>query len=142
MKNNKNYSFFFTFFFLAFIAIIFNILIQSFVFITLGSNSIIVLYTAMISSTFFTLLLKFWLDKKYLFKFNFKTFKNLYKGFSLYSINGLLTTLIFWFIENIFYFLFDNKYMILFGAVIGLSIGYIVKYNLDKKLVFVQKNII
>jgi len=30
--------------------------------------------------------------------------------------------------------------MILFGAVIGLSIGYIVKYNLDKKLVFVQYN--
>ena len=90
----------------------------------------------MILATGFTLLLKFWLDKKYLFEFKFNKLSNLSKKFSLYSINGIFTTILFWIIETIFYLIFENKIMVLFGAFLGLSIAYVVKYYLDKKIVF------
>ena len=49
---------------------------------------------------------------------------------------GILTTIIFWVVEIGFdiIFKFDSaKYI---GATIGLSIGYIAKYILDKNFVF------
>ena len=49
---------------------------------------------------------------------------------------GVFTTLIFWGFEILFDKLFEHELSKYAGAVIGLSIGYIVKYNLDKKFVF------
>jgi len=47
-----------------------------------------------------------------------------------------LTTFIFWGTEIGFDAFFENENAKYFGAVIGLSIGYIIKYFLDKKYVF------
>ena len=49
---------------------------------------------------------------------------------------GVFTTLIFWGFEITFDYIFNNENAKYAGAVIGLSIGYIVKYLLDKKFVF------
>ncbi|SDI37203.1 GtrA family protein [Pseudomonas panipatensis] len=82
------------------------------------------------------LIAKYILDKRYIFRF--KTRNTLHDGqvFALYSIMGLATTAIFWGFEFTFQYLFDSKEMRYLGGIIGLAIGYIVKYHLDKKFVF------
>ena len=41
----------------------------------------------------------------------------------------------FWVTESLFYYIYKTTFVEL-GALIGLSIGYILKYQLDKKYVF------
>ena len=91
------------------------------------------IYIAMFIGTLAGLILKYILDKKFIFEYETKTKKEEGKKFILYSLMGVFTTLIFWLFELGFDKLFDQKYL---GAVIGLGIGYIVKYYLDKKFVF------
>jgi len=49
---------------------------------------------------------------------------------------GVFTTAIFWSFELIFDSIFNHQYAKYLGALIGLTIGYIIKYNLDKRFVF------
>lgn len=91
------------------------------------------------SGTLCGLLVKYVLDKKYIFQFNVNSQAQDVKTFLLYSTMGLVTTLIFWLTEFAFDAWFDTKHMRYTGAVIGLSIGYITKYQLDKKFVFVER---
>lgn len=58
------------------------------------------------------------------------------KKFILYSSMGVVTTLIFWGTELGFEFIFATKFMRYIGGIIGLTIGYTVKYHLDKRFVF------
>lgn len=82
------------------------------------------------------LVVKYWLDKRYIF--SFRAPSRLHDGgtFILYSAMGLVTTAIFWGFEFIFDYLFASKEMRYLGGVLGLSIGYTVKYHLDKHYVF------
>ncbi len=79
------------------------------------------------------LIVKYVLDKKYIFYFVTKSKKEDAKKFAIYTVMGIITTIIFWGSETIFYLLWDEKYI---GAVVGLMIGYVSKYFLDKKFVF------
>jgi putative flippase GtrA len=96
------------------------------------------LYIAMLMGTLTGLILKYLLDKKYIFHFKTKTkIEDSFK-FLLYTFMGVLTTIIFWGFELVFnsIFLFPSaKYI---GAIIGLSIGYVMKYHLDKRFVFAK----
>ncbi len=94
------------------------------------------LYVAMFFGTLAGLVLKYILDKKYIFFHTPKSKKDDGKKFMLYSLMGLFTTFIFWGFEIGFDMLFENGNAKYLGAVIGLSIGYIVKYFLDKTFVF------
>jgi hypothetical protein len=49
---------------------------------------------------------------------------------------GLATTVIFWGFEFGFHHIFETKEMRYLGGVIGLAIGYVTKYHLDKRYVF------
>lgn len=49
---------------------------------------------------------------------------------------GLLTTVIFWGFEFSFYYIFRDPKMRYIGGVVGLSIGYFIKYHLDKRYTF------
>ena len=94
------------------------------------------LYLAMIMGTGAGLICKYVLDKKYIFYHTPENKSQDAKKFMLYTLTGVLTTFIFWGAEIGFdYFLKTNwaKYL---GAVMGLSIGYIAKYQLDKHYVF------
>jgi len=82
------------------------------------------------------LIVKYILDKNYIFYFKVKSIKEDVVRFILYSIMGFFTTVIFWIFELTFNTLFpfdEAKYI---GAIIGLTIGYITKYNLDKRFTF------
>lgn len=94
------------------------------------------LYLAMFWGTLAGLIVKYILDKKYIFQYKTKTIKEDSYKFILYSLMGVLTTLIFWGFELTFNALFSFRTAKYFGAIIGLSIGYMTKYQLDKKYVF------
>ena len=98
------------------------------------------LYVAMFWGTLAGLIVKYILDKKYIFLFQTKDIKDNSSKFILYSIMGVITTLIFWSSELTFNFLLSLESAKYFGAIIGLSIGYMTKYQLDKKYVFVLKD--
>lgn len=82
--------------------------------------------------------LRYFLEKRYIFNFTSKNLVHDGKLFILYSAMGVITTLIFWGTEYAFHLVYDTDLMRYFGGIIGLSIGFYVKYQLDKKYVFVN----
>lgn len=82
--------------------------------------------------------LRYFLEKKYIFKYQSKNFCHDSKLFALYSFMGVITTAIFWGTEYVFHLIYATDTMRYTGGVIGLSIGFYVKYRLDKKFVFVS----
>ena len=86
--------------------------------------------------TLIGLVVKFILDKKWIF---FDTKTGIHANgvmFLLYSFMGVLTTMVFWVTEIAFALLFEAHFMKYVGAVIGLATGYFIKYHLDRRFVF------
>jgi len=83
------------------------------------------------------LVVKYFLDKRYIFQYQTTSVQHGTKTFYLYSVMGLVTTAIFWGFEFTFDAIYQTKEMRYVGGVIGLAIGYYVKYQLDKRFVFV-----
>lgn len=94
------------------------------------------LLVSIASGTAVGLVAKYWLDKRYIFAFRARNALHDGSTFLLYSAMGLVTTAIFWGFEFGFNYLFASKEMRYLGGVLGLSIGYAVKYQLDKHYVF------
>lgn len=82
------------------------------------------------------LVVKYILDKHYIFHFQARSVAHDTQTFVLYTAMGLTTTVIFWGFEFSFNHIFETKEMRYLGAVIGLAIGYLIKYQLDKRYVF------
>lgn len=82
------------------------------------------------------LVVKYVLDKRYIFRFQTRSVAHDSQTFALYTVMGLATTVVFWGFEFGFHYLFQTKEMRYLGGVIGLVIGYLVKYQLDKRFVF------
>jgi putative flippase GtrA len=118
----------------AIIATIANIAAQDItVHIYIGMYSIIL---SVIAGTAVGLVIKYILDKRYIFRFQARDISHNNKVFVLYTFMGIVTTMIFWFFEFGFNHLFQTKEMRYFGGAIGLALGYIAKYQLDKRFVF------
>jgi putative flippase GtrA len=97
------------------------------------------LYLALFIGTLAGLVVKYILDKYFIFYHATSSQKDNLKNFGLYSLMGIFTTVIFWGIEIGFDTIFDDENAKYIGGLIGLSIGYVVKYFLDKKYVFVTR---
>jgi putative flippase GtrA len=82
------------------------------------------------------LLVKYVLDKRYIFRFKAQSVAHDAQTFALYVFMGIFTTVIFWGTEFGFHYLFQTKALRYLGGVIGLAIGYATKYQLDKRFVF------
>lgn len=82
------------------------------------------------------LVVKYVLDKRYIFRFKAQNRRHDSRVFVLYTVMGLLTTVIFWGFEWGFQCLYETKEMRYLGGVIGLALGYLTKYQLDKRFVF------
>jgi putative flippase GtrA len=95
-----------------------------------------VLMTAIFMGTLVGLIIKYILDKKYIFNYKTRSKSEDTGKFIMYSFMGVFTTAIFWSFELIFDGIFNYQYAKYLGALIGLTIGYIIKYNLDKRFVF------
>jgi putative flippase GtrA len=94
------------------------------------------LMPAIAAGTLAGLVVKYWLDKRYIFA-DFSTgFAAHGRRFGLYSLMGLVTTAIFWGTEAAFWAIWGTHAMRETGAILGLSVGYWVKYRLDRAYVF------
>lgn len=113
-----------------------NILTQE-VYIHLDSSKFS-LYFSILVGTVIGLIVKYFLDKKYIFKYETTSTVNNSKVFFLYAGMGVITTLIFWGFELAFHYAFATKEMRYLGGILGLIIGYIVKYKLDQRYVFIR----
>ena len=111
-----------------------NLLTQRFFldFSILGTNY----FFALFSGTLTGLITKYFLDKNYIFTYYHNSLIDNSKKFYVYTLNGVITTSIFWITESLFLFFYATSLARKLGAIIGLSIGYSVKYKLDKKYVF------
>ena len=98
-----------------------------------GSLNILI---SVIIGTVVGLIVKYILDKRYIFGFKPRSVAHDTQTFVLYTLMGLATTLIFWGFEFSFHYFFETKEMRYLGGVIGLAIGYLTKYHLDKRFVF------
>jgi putative flippase GtrA len=97
------------------------------------------IYLAMMFGTLAGLVSKYLLDKKTIFGFITTSHREDLGKFTLYGLTGVVTTAIFWGFELGFDSLIGGKIARYMGAVIGLSIGYGVKYQLDKRYVFARQ---
>lgn len=98
------------------------------------------IYPAIAAGTITGLIVKYILDKRWIFRFVTKGGIHGTKTFLLYTLMGGMTTLIFWASELIFEEIFGTEHMRYVGAALGLGIGYLVKYQLDKHYVFIEGN--
>lgn len=94
------------------------------------------LYIAMAAGTGTGLVVKYILDKKYIFYHQTENISDDFGLFLLYSFMGVFTTLIFWGTELLFHHMIPHDWSKYAGAVTGLTIGYITKFILDKHFVF------
>jgi putative flippase GtrA len=94
------------------------------------------IYVAILFGNAAGLFLKFVADKYWVFDDQESSIVANSRKFALYAAFGVFTTLIFWTVELAFHFAFQSQIMTNVGAVIGLTIGYVAKYNLDKLVTF------
>jgi len=97
------------------------------------------LAAAIVAGTGVGLVVKYVLDKKWIFYDASSGVAAHGKRFTLYTAMGVVTTLIFWGFETAFWYLWRTDAMRELGAVIGLGIGYVIKYELDRRFVFTAR---
>lgn len=86
-------------------------------------------------------IVKYFLDKKWIFSFEAKSVAHQAKAFSFYTLFSVGTTLIFWGFEFGAQLIFGTEFARYSGGVIGLAVGYVVKYHLDKRITFADRPI-
>ncbi len=91
---------------------------------------------SVLAGTAVGLVVKYVLDKRWIFRFQTQGAAHDGKTFVLYTLMGVLTTGIFWGFEWAFHQLWGTREMRYAGGVLGLAIGYVAKYWLDKRFVF------
>ena len=82
------------------------------------------------------LIVKYVLDKRWIFFDAAGGVHTHSRKFTLYTVTGIVTTAIFWGTETAFWVMWDTAAMRELGAILGLTLGYVLKYRLDKRFVF------
>ena len=126
------------------LAIIYGILALIATAVNIGAQDLVIrsysgtfdVLLSMVVGTGVGLIVKYILDKRYIFCFRARNAVHDGQTFALYALMGLATTVIFWGFEFGFHYIFATKEMRYLGGVIGLAIGYLAKYHLDKRYVF------
>lgn len=98
------------------------------------------LVAAMLAGTATGLVTKYMLDKLYIFNHVNRSPSEVIKNFSGYTLTGVFTTALFWVCELGFDALFATDSARITGAVLGLAAGYGIKYQLDKRFVFIPRD--
>jgi len=121
----------------AVLSILTNLLIQRVV--NSLYNGPLELYAGMAAGTLAGLVVKYLLDKRYIFHYRTKSAAHNIGTFILYSLMGVATTAVFWGTEIVSDYLFQGPAGRYLGGAIGLAVGYTIKYHLDKRFVFQAK---
>lgn len=118
----------------ALIAIVVNIGCQAFVIWIY--KGVFAVQMSVLVGTAAGLPVKYVLEKRHIFGFESQNLAHDGRVFLLYSFMGVFTTALFWGVEYGFHTAFGTDSMRYVGGAIGLTIGNIVKYHLDKRYVF------
>lgn len=94
---------------------------------------------AVVLGTAVGLVVKYVLDKRWIFYDATAGARAQGRQFGLYTAMGLVTTAIFWATETAFWAAFGTHTAREVGAVLGLAVGYWVKYRLDRAYVFTAR---
>lgn len=94
------------------------------------------LMPALAAGTIVGLLVKYALDKTWIFAGSIQTADHATRTFELYVTTGIFTTLIFWGFETAAWLIWQSHPAREAGAVAGLMLGYAIKYQLDRRYVF------
>jgi len=119
----------------ALIAILVNLAVQALFTELTPAMSYKLMYALLLGTAagFFT---KYELDRLFIFHKDFEGIKKESRQIGFYAATGFLTTIIFWAIEYGFVVVWQHRLSQYMGGLAGLSIGYVVKYHLDRKYVF------
>lgn len=93
---------------------------------------------ALVAGTGTGLVVKFLLDRRWIFHDRSRSARRQGRQFTLYTLTGVVTTAIFWASETAFFLAFGTVWMAQVGAALGLAVGYVLKYQLDRRFVFNQ----
>lgn len=93
-------------------------------------------YPALLAGTAVGLVIKYLLDKRWIFADPARGLAAHGRKFTLYTLMGVVTTAIFWGAETLFWLAWQTQAARETGAIVGLSIGYFAKYHLDRRHVF------
>ena len=94
-------------------------------------------FTAAIGAgTLVGLVVKYTLDKRWIFYDSSTGLRAHGRKFALYTAMGIVTTCIFWGSETAFWLIWGTDTMRELGAILGLMVGYVTKYILDRRFVF------
>lgn len=96
------------------------------------------LLPALIAGTAVGLVLKYLLDKRWIFEDRSSGLAAHGRRFGLYTGMGLATTLLFWAVEYGFWWVWRTEAMRELGGLLGLTLGYGLKYWLDRRFVFTK----
>ena len=94
---------------------------------------------SMLAGTAVGFAVKYVLDKYWIFYDDYTTPQREARKVLLYGVLSVLTTCIFWGFEVAFWRIWGTDFAKYSGAVLGLAIGYAVKYTLDRKYVFTEQ---
>lgn len=131
---NNSFQFALLYVVLAIATLSFNIAVQATVmWLYRGPYDVLL---SMAVATGFGLPLKYVLEKKIIFRFKADNIAHDGVMFVLYSCSGAFTTALFWLVEYAFHLAFETDATRYLGAAIGLSAGFFIKYQIDKRLVF------
>jgi putative flippase GtrA len=96
-------------------------------------------YASLFAGTLVGLVVKYLLDKNYIFYDRTTGLVRRGGQFVRYVLTGVLTTAIFWGFELGAYHGFHNQAARYLGGALGLAVGYWLKYQLDTRIVFAQR---
>jgi putative flippase GtrA len=91
---------------------------------------------AVLAGTAVGLVVKYLLDKRWIFYDATTGAGAQGRQFALYTLMGVVTTAIFWVTETAFWLTWGTDLAREIGAVLGLMVGYVTKYLLDRRYVF------
>jgi hypothetical protein len=97
------------------------------------------IYVSLFFGTISGLGVKYLLDKRFIFYYRTRSLGDEAVKVFLYMVMSGFTTAVFWAVEISFDTLFDFDAARYVGAVVGLTLGYSLKYELDRRFVFVAK---
>ena len=101
-----------------------------------GYRGPLAVYVSLLVGTLVGLLVKYALDKRFIFHDLTQGLVRRGWQFVRYALTGLVTTAIFWGLELGAFHGFHTQAARYIGGAVGLALGYWIKYQLDKRLVF------
>lgn len=96
------------------------------------------LYILILTGTTAGLIAKYLLDKRFIFHYQPPSRSDEVIKVLLYLMMSAFATAVFWAVEFSFDTFFDFTAARYLGAAVGLTLGYSLKYELDKRFVFTQ----